>query len=107
MPCRNDWPDEELNRREREGAFTKAALCALLTAVNNAGFDPLAAKSQIIIDWAEAGVTRKQMAAWWKQHKLEDERRREREAEQERIKKLKQEALAKLTAEEKAILGVK
>ena len=54
-------------------------------------------------DFADAGITRKELEKWWKNHKKLDAKHREAE----RLKKLKESALAKLTDEEKKVLGVK
>jgi hypothetical protein len=40
MPCITEYPDEERVRESNERAFYRASLCAILTAVENAGFDP-------------------------------------------------------------------
>jgi len=79
-------------------------LCAILTAVENAGFDPFMKDSEIKVDWAEAGVTAKRLRTWWKEHKQYDEQRRALEAIKAEDERKRQVALAKLTAEERILL---
>lgn len=88
----------------------EAAFCAVLTRLEQ---DNLFGTVVSMIDWKEAGVSRKFFETWWKQHKAYDVRRREmeaeiiaRNAEKEARKKQKEAVLAKLTPEERNILGL-
>lgn len=58
------------------------------------------------VDWAEVGVSRKMVEAWWEAHKKEDERRRVREAKEKEKEQKRKAALAKLTAEDRKALGL-
>lgn len=107
-----------------EVEWLEAALCAVITAgriPHNHSF-----RSQLevtaaffdIIDFQEAGITQKQLEAWWTQHQEKDRKRKLAEAKAEAEKarkreeaqareKAKQAALAKLTSAEKKLLGLK
>jgi hypothetical protein len=104
MPCISEYPDEERVREDRERAFLKASLCAILTAVENAGFDPFWENSEIKVDWKEAGVQRNKLANWWANHKEADEVRRKREAAEAELERKRRAALEKLTVEERILL---
>ena len=49
------------------------------------------------IDWKEVGITKQQHLNWWKEHQLEDARRKKREAE-EKVRKAQAEKLRKQKA---------
>ena len=106
MPCRVDDYSTRYVTETRHGmtiADFEAVLCGLFTETEADGelFLWLGA-----VDWAEVGVSRKTVEAWWEAHKKEDERRRAKEAA-EKIKEQKRKAaLAKLTAEDRKVLGL-
>jgi hypothetical protein len=104
MPCITEYPDEERVRESNERAFYRASLCAILTAVENAGFDPFMEDSEIKVDWAEAGVTAKRLRKWWEDHKRHDEQRRAIEAAAAEHERKRRAALEKLTVEERILL---
>lgn len=47
------------------------------------------------------------VAAWWRAHKAEDDRRRKQEEAQKEMERQRQEALSLLSEEQKLILGLK
>ncbi len=109
MPCRveEDWQPRKETRHGMAIADFEAALCGVFTAVETGavagGLDSLLDA----VDWKEAGVQRREVKTWWRGHKAEDERRRQREAAEKRKAELKTSALNKLTAEERTALGLK
>ena len=104
MPCRTD--DWDTPKRETRNGLSidqlEAALCGIFTVLEKEDFFGLNA-----VDWAEAGVSRKSVDAWWKRHKKEDEARRKREEAAKRKNELRKVALGKLSAEELEVLGIK
>lgn len=106
MPCTNGWDTPETP--ERNGLDIdqfEASLCAVFTvleAMNDTALNQMLDK----VDWQEAGVKRGHVEAWWKRHKRQDERRRQREAAEKRKAELKKIAIGKLTAEELEVLGI-
>lgn len=108
MPCRDYIPGEQDRRSDiKELSLIRASLCALLTVMEK-NMTPDTFDQYIkSIDWKEAGVTKREFLSWWEDHKIEDEKRRKREAEEKREKEIRKAALAKLSAEEKKILGIK
>lgn len=109
MPCRvdEDWNPRKETRNGMAIADFEAALCGVFTAVEAGavagGLDALLDA----VDWKEAGVQRREVKTWWRSHKAEDERRRQREAAEKRKAELKATALSKLTVDERAALGLK
>jgi uncharacterized protein YjiS (DUF1127 family) len=121
MPCRDYYDDhpEAYFRDVKEPAlkkqisFAESALCLTLRKFQEtlervehwhergAQTNPLDIMSDE--DFADAGITRKELEKWWKNHKKLDAEHRE----QERLKKLKESALAKLSDEERKVLGLK
>ena len=111
MPCRTDGWDEPVKPRKetRHGmdiADFEAVLCGILTAASEGILVGRVDGLMDVVDWKEAGVSRKTVEAWWKRHQKEDADRRAREAAEQRRTALKQSALKKLTAEERAALGL-
>jgi PAS domain-containing protein len=109
MPCRDDWSDRIPREETRHGMTIsdfEAALCGILTAAQQGILIGRDDALLDLVDWQEAGVTRKKVNAWWRQHQKEDEQRRAREAAEQRKAQLKESALSKLTAEERAALGL-
>lgn len=104
MPCRTDYIDDHEFAARKEASLTKAALCAVLHAMFAKGIHPF---EDPVIDWKEAGVTKKELRTWWINHLREDEVRKEREAKEKQLKEEKRAALAKLTPKERALLGLK
>ena len=106
MPCRDDYNDDsrishtELNRL----GSVEAAFCGIVSVLEQTDALEKVLKQ---VDWAEAGVTKKQFRTLWAEHKAKDEARREREAaERARLQKIEQ-AKAKLSGEERKLLGIK
>ena len=109
MPCRDggyDAPTKETRNGLTIGQL-EAALCGIFTVLEARGdgmnIDPWLS----LVDWEEAGVSRKSVEAWWKRHKKEDEARRVREEATKRKNELRKVALGKLSAEELEVLGIK
>ena len=120
MPCR-DFYDDHPNQYfkdvtepalKKQVAFAESALCQtladferVLKILHEAHPDVYELTPQPLnhINYAEAGITRKELEQWWKQHKKLDAKHREAE----RLKKLRASALAKLSEEERKALGVK
>lgn len=90
MPCRT-YDDDELSTRRiplattltvekqkvaetAEVSLEAAALCAILTYSGNKIEDLLDA-----LDYAEAGITKGQLKAWWLRHQADDILRKEKE----------------------------
>ena len=114
MPCRDYYDDhpEKYYKDITEPAlkkqisFAESALCQTLVALEAATKEINAQAGGTVYDWinfAEAGITKKELVAWHKEHKILDAKHRQEEA----AKNLRETALAKLTAEEKKILGIK
>lgn len=102
MPCHDgDVPDYlrprityELNTmRARRDKF-EAALCATMKVLEAEGLIHLP-------DWQEAGVSRREIEAWWLTHKKQDRLRKLQKQETRKA------ALAKLTPKEREALGLK
>jgi hypothetical protein len=101
---------DELYRLRDQHQKIEAVLCAVLTKLEK---DDLYLSVLKDVDWKEAGVSATFVDKWWLRHKLEDEKRRLREAkeaernrEKEERRKQKEAVLAKLTPEERKLLGV-
>lgn len=130
MPCRVYDDDEIRHQQATEIADQRqklkkveAMLCGILTTLTDttqfgAGNDEWFDTFLDRLDYAEMGVTREELLAWWDDHLEKDRRRREREreaaAEQERERQEEQErnrliegAKSKLSTAEKKALGIK
>ena len=107
MPCRDGMEDFRRSEEYAERALIRAALCAVLTALERESGGDLYENVLSFIDWKEAGVTEKEFRKWWKDHKMEDAERRAYEREERRKEEVRKFALSKLSDEEKKILGVK
>ena len=85
MPCNNSgqgepnyYSDSDVERvldkrlaQIKNAAFTKAALCAIMTVLEK---NPEYGRRILsLIDWNEAGVTKDDLLAWWTDH-MEDDR---------------------------------
>jgi hypothetical protein len=111
MPCRVDDEDWKPRKETRHGMAIddfEAVLCGLFTALEGReqinDMLPLWLSS---VDWKEAGIKRKQVETWWRDHKAEDERRRKREKAEKRTADLRLTAISKLSPDELAALGIK
>lgn len=117
MPCRDYYDDhpEAYFRNVTEPAlkkqisFAESALCLTLNTmeqflkgIKNEFDDEVATNPLDILEFKEAGITRKELEDWWTQHKALDVAHRETE----RLKKVRSAALAKLSVEERKVLGV-
>lgn len=105
MPCSSDYGEPgysssyERQRLSRELKERDAMLCAALTALDKLKIrDP--------INYEEAGVSKARFEEWWRDHKIKDERRRDRERALREAQRLKAVALGKLTAAERKVLGL-
>jgi hypothetical protein len=109
MPCRSDgWDAPSVPRSHGMSmADFEAAMCGVFTAAESGAVTGGLAGILDVIDWDEAGVKRKTVEKWWKEHKAADERRRAREAAEKRKAELRKIAIGKLSPEELEILGIK
>ena len=116
MPCRDYYDDHPQAyfkdvtepALKKQIAFAESALCQTLAALEHVDtlVETVSPKKGDFYDWInfkEAGITKKQLVNWHKEHKMLDAQHRE----QERMQDLKKSALAKLTDEEKKALGIK
>lgn len=119
MPCRDyydDHPDQYFKdvtepALKKQVSFAESALCQTLVAFArflyaakmHTGDPQLTLDPLDLIDYAEAGIKRADLEAWWKNHQALDKKHRE----EERLANVKKAALAKLTAEERRALGIK
>ena len=110
MPCSDGGPSWGSEKETRNGLTIdqlEAALCGIFTVLEARGdgmdIDPWLS----LIDWKEAGVSRKSVEAWRKRHKKEDEARRAREAAAKRKDELRKIAIGKLSPDELEVLGIK
>lgn len=116
MPCRDyydDHPDQYFKdvtepALKKQVSFAESALCQTLWALENmrttlSTVTAVMGSALDYIDYAAAGITRKELEVWWKNHKKLDAKHRE----EERLKNVKKAALAKLTAEEREALGIR
>ena len=110
MPCRDDSWDNTGNavRLTHEQwlkiRIAEAALCAISRVLEDAGH---LGKTLDMIDWKEAGITKRQFRIWWAEHKQADEDRRAAATDAQVLEDKKTAANNKLTAEERALLGIK
>jgi hypothetical protein len=106
MPC-----DDGLTRleEEQEGLLKEireleAMLCVFCRGLEK---DPQTFNDFLkVLDWKEAGVSLTSFISWWKNHKVQDDKRKELERKTLEEKTKRQEALAKLSPEEKRLLGL-
>lgn len=78
--------------------WAEAALCMLMKHI---------AEGQLTKqDFKNAGITRAQLADWWKAHKAKDDARLAKEAAAAKAERDKLAALNKLTMEERKLLGL-
>lgn len=118
MPCRDyydDHPDQYFKdvtepALKKQISFAESALCQTLAAFakflseTSSEFGGKVDENPLnYIDYGEAGITRKELEKWWKEHKALDAKHREAEA----LKKARIVALSKLTDIEKKALGIK
>ncbi len=106
MPCSDSasWAEAMLPKEpdlSKKIAFLEAALCAVLTVVDN-----LATNVRVYeyIKFSEAGISEQELMDWWEEHKKKDAIRREKEAAKKQ--NLKENALRKLSQEEREALGL-
>lgn len=113
MPCFDPLDSRSSEIIYRDNPEVAAMLCAVLSFMEQD--EDFVRNTYLLhaldnINWDEAGVTRKRLESWWKQHKLEDNARRQREQkERERQikrKALRQKAMDKLTPAERRALGL-
>lgn len=102
MPCR-DYEDDrayhdyesELRALRKQNDRLARIACKAMTAL-----EELEKEDFLLLKDEEVRM-------WWKKHKEADAKAAAERAEKERRERIKQEALAKLSAEERAILGIK
>lgn len=108
MPCIDEYADYEAQIKQREEAsFTRAALCGVLTVLQDSvGWGQL---DRIMLErfpTEETGLDASQVLAWWDTHKIEDEKRRAEERARDKKEEARKAALKKLTKKERKLLGV-
>lgn len=97
-------------RQHRERKFVTAALCAVLTRLQEEVIPSpgsnLTKLDMVLnsIDYGEAGFTRKEIEAWWLHQRAEDHLRRERAMKERVDEDLRRGALAKLSPAERKLL---
>lgn len=111
MPCYDPRPPIEYENGVRYGLRkseeTAAYLCGVLTLIEKKGL-----LDQFLneIDYGElmsgAKANKDTLGAWWRLHKMEDERRRKREKDEAARELLIKQGLAKLSEEEIEALGL-
>lgn len=104
MPCLTYDPitsERHVQEITKERNNFEAALCAVLTVCEKENINVID-----MIDYAEAGITKKQVESWWEEHKEKDAIRRKTEREAKRKEELKQQALKKLSPAERKALGI-
>ena len=102
MPCRDyeddrsyhDYDSEVRSLRKQNDRLARIACKAMTTLEELEKEDFLLLKDE-------------EVREWWKKHKEADAKAAAARAEKERRERIKKEALAKLSAEERAILGIK
>lgn len=109
MPCRSDGYEDYARPSSPRGAdreMLESTLCGLFTFLEK---NKVPVLNEVLdnLDYKEMGVSRKEVEAWWREHKREDENRRRREERARKKEELKNQALSKLTNEEKKALGIK
>lgn len=112
MPCRDYYDDHpEAYFRDvtepalkKQIAFAESALCAALNALEQFAKPGARGKETSIdlIDFEEAGITKKELVAWRKKHQELDKKHREQE-----LAAARESAMAKLTDLEKKALKIK
>jgi len=104
MPCNSDYPTEtDIYQSKIVACYNSLASPALCMFLSKYG---VPSEKEMPKLYANAGITEKQLARWWKHHKKEDADRRKRIASTRRKEKLRKSALAKLSASERKALGV-
>jgi len=106
MACRDfydDHPEQYFKdvtepALKKQISFAESALCAALDALEASYPTDFMDK----IDYVGAGIAKKDLVKWRKEHKALDAKHRAMEEE-----KLKKRALAKLSDEEKKVLGLR
>jgi hypothetical protein len=109
MPCRVDDEPWEPRRETRHGMTIEdfeAVLCGVFTAADRGILIGRSDALMDVVDWKEAGVKRRTVETWWRQHQAEDAERRDREFAERKRADLRAAALGKLTNEERAALGI-
>jgi hypothetical protein len=98
MPCYSGPTlDEIWEKEDRENAIARAGLCLMIS---------LHGIPENTASYKKAGISKKQLAGWYKQHLAEDAEKKRREEERKNRKKNKRSGLAKLTTEERRALGL-
>jgi hypothetical protein len=80
MPCRNDYPEDNVVVRSEErlhNGVNAARLCGILTTLEAEGKLNSILKR---VDWKEAGTSLQDLESWWAEHKAIDAKRRKKEA---------------------------
>jgi hypothetical protein len=102
MPC-SDGSNVYGGVQYRDNPKVAAALCGILTILNNAG---TLDKTLRLVDYKEAGISRQYIETWWENHQAEDTRRRAQEVREKKRKILIAQAKGKLSTEERKALGL-
>lgn len=100
MPCLDSRDCYLEQKSAKDNQICQAVLCGIFSGVADIN------SVLKYLDFAEIGVTRREILDWWEEHKEYDRQRRvivKIQKERENLKKL---ALLKLTEEEKRALGL-
>lgn len=119
MPCRDyydDHPEQYFKdvtepALKKQISFAESALCQVLRALEyvDTQVETVSPKKGDWYDWIDfraAGITKKELVAWHKQHKALDEKHRTEEAAKYEQEVIRKNALSKLTLAERKALGV-
>jgi hypothetical protein len=111
MPCRDEYAEaaSRLAYSKRCTAI-EAMLCAFVTALSEKkSLHQTSVLTEVldVIDWKEAGVTRKEFNKWWDEHLRQDREKRLAARQARRQRRLRRAALNKLSAAEREAIGAK
>lgn len=107
MPC-NGWNSngEALAEASRKAEFLEAALCGLIRSLPKHTGLVNQDRPFAEINFEEAGISKKALERWWKNHQEQDLAREVREKKARDRARLRTRAIKKLTPSERAALGV-
>lgn len=114
MPCRDYYDDhpheyyeQTIKGLREQVSFAESALCATLRALDELAKARQAGDFYNLINYSEAGITKRKLVDWHTKHLALDAKHRAEERRRLHEEQMKEVALSKLTAEERKILGIK